>query len=179
PSRTQAMQFMQAQGLRPNRLTNIWVPFVVAGISLLGERGRLAMVVPAELLQVTYAAQLRQLLADSFHRVRIYACNEIFFENAEQEVVLLLAEGRLRNADPTSKCDISLVEADTIAELLRSDPQATKRRVRPKFVQHDSEKWLKYFLDAAEIDFMRSLRAHAEISTLSEHGTVDVGVVTG
>ncbi len=179
PSRSQAMEFMQSRGLRPNRLTNVWVPFVVGGISLLREGGRLAMVIPAELLQVSYAGQLRQHLADSFSRVTIYACNEMFFDTAEQEVVLLLAEGKLADTDPTNKCDVSLVEADTVAELLRGNPRTAKRSTRPKFVQHDTEKWLKYFLNATEIEFMRSLRVHAEIGTMRDHGEVDVGVVTG
>lgn len=179
PSRSQAMAYMESRGLRPNRLTNIWVPFVVAAVAMLREGGRLGMVIPAELLQVTYAAQLRQHLADSFRRVTIYACNEMFFESAEQEVVLLLAEDRLAGTDPTNKCDVSLVEAGTVAELLASSPRRPKRGERPKVVQHDTEKWLKYFLDAAEIDFMRSLREHAEIATLAVHGSIDVGVVTG
>ncbi|MBS0208338.1 MAG: N-6 DNA methylase [Planctomycetes bacterium] len=179
PARTLAMDFMQSQGLRPNRLTNIWVPFVVAGISLLKEDGRLAMVVPAELLQVTYAGQLRQYLSDSFKRITIYACNEMFFPNAEQEVVLLLAEGKLGNADPRNKCDISLVETASVAQLLRRNARSQTRKARPKFLQHESEKWLKYFLDAEEIDFMRALREHTAIGPLSAHCTVDVGVVTG
>jgi len=179
PSRSLAMGFLQKQGLRANRLTNIWVPVVVGAMSLLREGGRLAMVIPAELLQVTYAGQLRQHLADSFRRVTIYACNEMFFDNAEQEVVLLLAEGKIASIDPTNKCDISLVAADSVAEVLRSNPRSAKSRPRPKYVQHNTEKWLKYFLDAEEIDFMRALREHADVSTFSEHGTVDVGVVTG
>lgn len=179
PSRSLAMEFLQKQGLRANRLTNVWVPFVVGAMSLLRKGGRLAMVIPAELLQVTYAGQLRQRLADSFRRVTIYACNEMFFDNAEQEVVLLLAEGKTASVDPTNKCDISLVAAESVSEVLRSNPRNAKCRPKPKYVQHDTEKWLKYFLDAEEIDFMRSLREHAQVSTLSEHGTVDVGVVTG
>jgi adenine-specific DNA-methyltransferase len=178
-SRSLAMNYMQSKGLRPNRLTNMWVPFVVAAISLLKEGGRLAMVIPAELLQVTYAGQLRQYFADSFQRVTIYACNEMFFENAEQEVVLLLAEGKLAKADSSNACDISLVEAATISELLKFEPQAKRKSFRPKLVQHDSEKWLKYFLDADEIDFMRALRTNGAICDLSEHCSVDVGVVTG
>lgn len=179
PSRSLAMEFLQKQGLRANRLTNVWVPFVVGAMSLLRKGGRLAMVIPAELLQVTYAGQLRQRLADSFRRVTIYACNEMFFDKAEQEVVLLLAEGKTASVDPTNKCDISLVAAESVSEVLRSNPRNAKCRPKPKYVQHDTEKWLKYFLDAEEIDFMRSLREHAQVSTLSEHGTVDVGVVTG
>ncbi len=179
PSRSVAMEFLQQQGFRSNRLTNIWVPFVVGAMSMLREGGRLAMVIPAELLQVTYAGQLRQRLADSFRRITIYACNEMFFDNAEQEVVLLLAEGKTSCVDPMNKCDISLVAANSVAEVLRSNPRSVKGRPQPKYVQHSTEKWLKYFLDAEEIDFMRALREHAEVGMLREHGTVDVGVVTG
>lgn len=179
PSRSQAIQFMQSLGLEPNRLTNIWVPFVVAATHLLREDGRLAMVLPAELLQVTYAAQLRQYLADSFRRITIYACNEMFFQNAEQEVVLLLAEGKLKSPDPQNRCDIDLIGSDTVSALL-DQPAKTKRpRANVKLVQHETEKWLKFFLNAREIEFMRSLRQHPEVGTLSEHAQVDVGVVTG
>jgi adenine-specific DNA methylase len=146
---------------------------------LLKDGGRLAMVVPAELLQVSYAAQLRQRLADSFRRITICACNEIFFAGAQQEVVLLLADEKLPKIDPENKCDISLIEANRVIELLRFDPLDQNVKTSSKFVQHDSEKWLKYFLHAAEIDFMRSLRDHPEITTLGRHGEVDVGVVTG
>src|SRR5690606_21308893 len=107
PARSLAMELMKSRGLRPNRLTNMWGQFVVAGIALLRPGGRLAMVVPAELLQVTYAAQLRQHLVDSFARITIFACNEMFFPNAEQEVVLLLAEDKRPLCESHSKCTIS------------------------------------------------------------------------
>ena len=55
PSRSLAMAMMKQQGFRPNKLTNIWVPFVVAATMRVRTGGRLAMVVPAELLQVSYA----------------------------------------------------------------------------------------------------------------------------
>ncbi|MFU8829726.1 MAG: N-6 DNA methylase [Phycisphaerales bacterium] len=179
PSRSQAISFMQSRGLRPNRLTNIWVPFVVAAVAMLRSGGRLAMVIPAELLQVTYAAQLRQHLADSFKRITVYACNEMFFERAEQEVVLLLADDRLPKSDPQNCCDVTLVEAGTLAELLATSPRRSGSRNKPKLVQHDTEKWLKYFLDAKEISLMRDLRLNEGVASLSEHATVDVGVVTG
>lgn len=179
PSRSQAMRFMQAQGLKPNRLTNIWVPFVVAGTTLLRPGGRIGMVLPAELLQVSYAAQLRQYLAHSFRRITIFACNEMFFDRAEQEVVLVAAEGKLPAADAENRCDIRLNSSDRVADLIESKPTTRRRRGQAKLVHHDSEKWLKYFLDAAEIQFMRDVRRHPEVSDLTEHATVDVGVVTG
>lgn len=179
PSRALAMEFMQSQGLRPNRLTNIWVPFVVAGVDLLRAGGRLAMVIPAELLQVTYAGQLRAFLARSFQRINIVTCNEMFFEHAEQEVVLLLADERLPRQDDDNKCEISLTETANVATLLESVPLRAPSVGRPKIVQHSTEKWLKYFLNATEIAFMRALRSHGQVAMLGEHGSVDVGVVTG
>ena len=67
------MLLMQDLGLRPNRLTNTWVPFIVACAALLEPGGRLGFIVPAELLQVMYAAQLRSFLADRFDRIEIMA----------------------------------------------------------------------------------------------------------
>src|SRR5699024_9935750 len=54
-----AIKMMKDLGLKPNRLTNIWVPFLVVSASLLNENGKLAMVIPAELFQVKYAAETR------------------------------------------------------------------------------------------------------------------------
>ncbi len=179
PSRALAMGVMERFGLHPNRLTNVWVPFVVGAISCLKDNGRLAMVLPAELLQVSYAAQLRQFIVDSFARVTVYTCNEMLFDNAEQEVVLLTAEGKLAMRAPQHACDIRLIEAQGRLELLGRKPIAHRRKSQAKFVRHDSEKWLKYFLDSREIEFMRSLREHPEIAALKQHATIDVGIVTG
>ena len=75
--RTRAMSIMREAGLTPNRLTNIWVPFVVAAVNHLAPGGRLAMVLPAELLQVSYSAQLRLFLVDRFSELEIVSCNDL------------------------------------------------------------------------------------------------------
>lgn len=179
PHRTLAMAIMGEQGLIPNRLTNIWVPFVVAATASLKPGGRLALVLPAEILQVTYAAQLRSYLADHFKRIDVIACNELFFENAEQEVVLLLADGVLTKPSAENECRVALTAADTVAEITKSKPAMLLKRAEPKTIQHDSEKWLKYFLDNRQISFMRSIREAAIATPMSTHASIDVGVVTG
>ena len=73
PHRSRAMEMMNAQGLSPNHLTNIWVPFVVAAAAALRLGGRMALVLPAELLQVSYGAQLRSFLTDRFARIDLIA----------------------------------------------------------------------------------------------------------
>lgn len=166
PHRSLAMALMVKQGLTPNRLTNIWVPFVVAAVTLLRPGGRLGLVLPAELLQVSYAAQLRSFLTDRFNRIDIVACNELFFKNAEQEVVLLLADGSLPKASETNPCRVTLTEAHTVNEIVRRRPESILIDAQPKTIRHDSEKWLKYFLTEREIVFMRELRVSSVTTSL-------------
>lgn len=179
PHRSLAMALMGKQGLTPNRLTNIWVPFVVAAVTLLRPGGRLGLVLPAELLQVSYAAQLRSFLTDRFNRIDIVACNELFFKNAEQEVVLLLADGALLKASETNPCRVTLTEVHTVNEIVRRRPESILADAQPKTIRHDNEKWLKYFLTEREIIFMRELRVSSVTTSLSTHASIDVGVVTG
>jgi adenine-specific DNA methylase len=54
---------LRQAGYKPTKLANAWVAFVQLSIELLQEGGRLAMVVPAELLQVKYTHELRDRLA--------------------------------------------------------------------------------------------------------------------
>lgn len=179
PHRSLAMSLMAEQGLSPNRLTNIWVPFVVAAAASLRPGGRLALVLPAEILQVTYASQLRSFLTDRFERIDIVACNELFFEKAEQEVVLLLADGALAAASDDNACRVTMTETRTVGEITSRAPAIVLAEAQPKTIRHDSEKWLKYFLSEREIAFMRELRDSKVTANLSAHASVDVGVVTG
>lgn len=179
PHRSLAMAMMVEQGLSPNRLTNIWVPFVVAAVASLRQGGRMALVLPAELLQVTYASQLRSFLTDRFERIDIVACNELFFEKAEQEVLLLLADGALASASDANPCRVTMTEARTLGEITSHTPAVVLADTQPKTIRHDSEKWLKYFLSGREITFMRALRDGEVAANLSAHASVDVGVVTG
>jgi adenine-specific DNA methylase len=170
---------MSSLGLKANKLTNIWVPFVVGSVEQLEPSGRLAMVIPAELLQVTYAAQLRKYLTERFEHIGLFACNELFFYGAQQEVLLVLAEGALAKPKLGHSCGVSLAQVGSVTELLKADPAKVFSLLDEKHVKGDSEKWLKYFLTSSEIEFMRELRQHKRIKELSHFARVDVGVVTG
>jgi adenine-specific DNA-methyltransferase len=91
--RAVAFRLMKHAGLRPTRLTNAWSPFLVAATLLLNPRGgRLAMVIPAELLQVSYAAELRQFLTDCYSKITLVTFRKLVFDGIQQEVVLFLGE---------------------------------------------------------------------------------------
>nr|MDT0666754.1 class I SAM-dependent methyltransferase [Micromonospora sp. DSM 115978] len=87
-----ALELMRGLGMRPTRLTNAWVPFVVASLLAVRVGGRVGLVLPAELLQVGYAAQLRAHLVDECARITVVSFERLVFPGIQQEVVLLLAE---------------------------------------------------------------------------------------
>lgn len=178
PSRSLAMDLLRSAGLTPNRLTNMWVPFVVGGAMKLAVGGRMALLVPAELLQVSYAAQLRSFLLRHFTRIDLRSCNQLFFTNAEQEVIALLCDGK-RPPAQADTCRIALSEARSVSDLTIMPPKMPTGSKSTKSLDHETEKWTKYFLTSSEISFMRALRASDELVSLSRHASVDVGIVTG
>lgn len=179
PSRTIAMKLMRDLGLKPNRLTNVWVPFVAACTDLLVAAGRLAMVLPAELLQVSYAAQLRRFLADSFSAIALVTCNDTVFPRAQQEVVLFLGEGKRESRPGAEPCTIELIEMNSVRELLSFQWDGRAQPHSFKTVNHMTDKWLKYFLSASEIELLRELRQSEMTVELGAVADVDIGVVTG
>jgi len=169
--REAAFRIMRRQGLHPNKLTNAWVPFVVAASSLLSNYGRLAMVIPAELLQVSYAAELRRFMSEFFERITVFSFEKLLFDGIEQEVVLLTAERKSNNPG------IRVVEL-TDADDLRG--QSVDAVMSPlKAMDHGTEKWIQYFLAPDELELVRSLRSDQRLMRLGELASVDVGVVTG
>ena len=179
PCRETAFNILTGMGIKANRSTNIWVPFVVAAAESLRHGGRLAFVLPAELLQVSYANQLRAYLVGKFSRVDIITCNQLLFDRAEQEVVILLAEGARPIPSNGEACRVTMTEFDTVREIVERSPFSVLSNTQPKTVLHESEKWLKYLLSSAEIGLMRELRQSPNITSLGTHAEVDVGVVTG
>jgi adenine-specific DNA-methyltransferase len=171
--RVPAFELMAKVGLKPNRLTNAWVPFLLASSLLLNEHGRLAMIIPAELLQVKYAASLRQFISDYFSQVTLVTFKKLIFEEIQQEVVLLLAE---RNAaEPTG---IRTIEIDDVADLTNYDhDKVANAEVKP--MDHTTEKWTQYFLHTSEIELLRELRSNPNLTISGKVLDVDVGVVTG
>lgn len=171
--RETAFGLMKRSGLSPNKLTNAWVAFLVCGALTLSAKGRLAMVIPAELLQVSYAAEIRRFLSEFFARITIITFRGLVFPEIQQEVVLLLAE---RQADES--VGIRTVELSGLDQLAEFDFfESLNGAVKP--LDHSTEKWTKYFLPARQMDLLRLLRGHVQVRRFGEIAEVDVGVVTG
>lgn len=168
-----AFELMRRAGLHPSRLTNAWLPFFVASTLLLNQRGRLAMVIPAELLQVNYAAELRHFISEYYDQVTLITFKKLVFDRIQQEVVLLLGE---RNCG--GQAGIRTIELDQATDLLAFEHTAfSGQQLKP--MDHSTEKWTQYFLDRSEIALLRELRANLKLTRAGDVLAVDVGVVTG
>lgn len=168
-----AFSLMRQAGFSPNRLTNIWVPFLVLATLLLREHGRLAMVIPAELLQVNYAAETRAFLTRFYGRIALVTFRGLVFDGIQQEVVLFLGD---RNG--TGAHGIEILEVTDVDDLLSPDASAL-HDLELKPLSYGAEKWTQYFLDALEINLLRSIRENPRLIKTGDAMDVDVGIVTG
>lgn len=167
--REPAFALMRDEGLSPTRLTNAWLPFVVGSLVAVRNGGRVGLVIPAELLQVGYAAQLRAYLVDSCSEITVVAFKELVFPGILQEVVLLLAT---KGQGPAAIRTVEVRNGEHLDEV-------TLDGARTRAPLHESEKWTKYFLGTDQIAALRDLRTDARLSRLGTYARVNVGVVTG
>lgn len=170
--RDPALQLMKREGLRPTRLTNAWVPFVVASTLLVRDGGRVGLVLPAELLQVSYAAQLREFLLNRFAEITLLTFQRLVFDGILQEVVLFCG---VVGPGPARIRTLHLADARALASLTEADLDIESAPA----LLHENEKWTKYFLDPAAIRLLRTLKASTAMTRLGSVADVDVGIVTG
>ncbi len=170
--RDPALALMTREGLRPTRLTNAWVPFVVASTVLVRDGGRVGLVLPAELLQVTYAAQLREFLLSRFRGITLLTFERLLFDGVLQEVVLFCG---VAGQGPARIRTVHLSDAGALAGV---DLDVERLPAEPAPL-HENEKWTKYFLDPAAIRLLRTLKGSDAMIRLGSIAEVDVGIVTG
>jgi len=160
-------------GLKYSKLTNAWVSFVVGSALLLKEgQGKIGFVLPAEILQVSYAKQLRAFIAHFFNKINIISFEKLVFPNIQQEVVLLLCE-----KDGTDNHKIEHIELKNADDLTSLD--VAKLKSPKKRLDFNSNKWTFYFLEQHEIDFLENISKDRNIPILGKYANVEVGITTG
>lgn len=175
-SRNIAFTHLREARYKPTKLANAWAAFIQLGIELLRTGGKLAMVVPAELLQVNYAAELRSRLSKVFDHVVIVGFKKLVFPDIQQEVVLLLAEGKREHPGPAS--DIHTIEFESGEELVLQDLENTISHVEAKH-SRNGMKWTSLFLSSKSFYALDEAQQAPGLTHLGKIAEVDVGVVTG
>lgn len=83
-----------AQGVGLSGLASSWAALLIHACGFLTPEGRLAMVLPAELLTVHYAEPVRSWLLRRFERVHLVFFERLQFADALEKVVLVVAGGQ-------------------------------------------------------------------------------------
>lgn len=156
-------------GVKLSGLTSSWAPFLVHTCRFVAPGGRLAQVLPAELLQTGYAQPIRDFLVHRFPSVVVVAFDNRVFPGALEEVVLVLASD-------DGKLGLQVREAGDLENL---DDVIQGSRSRTRSVRRPTGKWTKYLLRQSELRAYEECSHSSNFGRLYEYGRTDIGVVTG
>lgn len=162
-------QILTSHGMKANKLINAWVAFIVACVQLLSSNGKIAFVIPAEILQVAYAEDLRLYLSNNLAKITLITFEQLVFPDIEQEVVVFIGE---KGEEEKGIRIIEMSDLGGFAKLDLSQNGFQKMR-------HVKEKWTKYFISSDEMALIQRLRTDKRFAKFSEYGTINVGITTG
>lgn len=160
---------LTSHGMKANKLINAWVAFLVACVQLLSENGRIAFVIPAEILQVAYAEDLRLFLSEHLAKITLITFEQLVFPDIEQEVVVFIGEkGSVEKG-------IRIIEMSDLSGFDKLDLQQNGFQK----MQHVKEKWTRYFTTAKEMELIQTIRADKRFAKFADYGLINVGITTG
>ena len=144
-------QIHETAGLAINLIKNIWPSFLLSAALKLEENGVMCLVLPAELLQVNYAKELRRFILENFDKIEIFTFNELIFEKIEQDVIVLIAAKKYPNEFEKG---ISFYHVNKLDDLKVPHYAKKNSNVHRKTL----DKWTNYILDDTELEFVDSMR---------------------
>jgi adenine-specific DNA-methyltransferase len=152
-------------GLSTKKIKNIWTSFLVGSVQALKDDGVMCFVLPAELLQVSYAKELRDFLKANFQRIEIFAFNELIFPNIEQDVVVLICTRQ----NPEG---VSFYHVEKLEDLKKPEYVKEHTNIHRKTL----DKWTNYILSDEELKFLDKLKS--QMLTVKDYCRAEVGIVT-
>ncbi len=166
-TRDRSKQAALHQGVRLSNLASSWAALLVHACGFLKPEGRLAMVLPAELLTVAYAEPVRNWLKQRFGQVHLVMFDRLQFHDAIERVVLVLAARE-------GGCDaFSLHYLDDASDLAQVRPMSN--HAAPVL---DGGKWTHLFLSNKQRTLFHQVSSDG-FMPLGSYGNPELGIVTG
>jgi adenine-specific DNA-methyltransferase len=176
PFQFRAEQIFRQLDLPFTKHTNAWVPFILASMALLRGGGRLAMVVPAEIIHVTHAQSLRSYLGRECRRLVIVDPEELWFDGTLQGAVILLAEKRRDRTEKAEGLGMYPVKGREFLRLSPSTVFNAPQSINGKTVEG---KWTRALLNLETRSLFDEIAEHEDVHRFEDIAKVDVGIVTG
>ncbi len=161
--REQAQRIAEEAGVTLSGLASSWAAFVVHAASCLRADGRLAYVLPAELLSTDYAEPIRDFLARRFRSTRVVTFRDRVFPGALVDAVLLMAEGEGPGV-------VEVAQLENVADLDSGGAGVPAT---------GTGKWNRLLLPEGVASTFGAVVALPGVRNLGSAMTVDIGVVTG
>lgn len=162
--------------LKFTKHTNAWVPFLLSALALLNKGGRMAMVIPSEIINVMHAQSLRSYMGEICSKIVIIDPKEIWFEDTLQGAVIIMAEKKSDISIPSEGVGIVSVKG---FEFLNKCPEVLFNQTLGINGETVEGKWTKAVLDKSEISLIKKIISHESVHKFKTIATVDVGIVTG
>jgi len=160
-------------GVLLTAMSSSWAPFVVHATAFVKEGGRMALVLPAELLHAQYAGEVRRFLQEQFGKVILALFEQRIFPGVTEEVVFLLAE--CRGAGPAERLEViqyeGLADFDVDRLLDRATPEEDVTAMHANL--------LAQLLPEETRDLLKKISDDRRVKTLGAYAEVDIGTVTG
>ena len=174
-------------GIKLTRLASTWAPFVLHSTAFVAPGGRLALVLPAELLHAQYADRVLRFVEQRFARTALAVFERRVFPGALEEVVLLFAE-----AYGQGQCTATeVIECDTMDDFdvanlrermaARATQPASAKASDGQRQRRGRGKLLAQLLPDQTRELYDGLASgsYAHVTTLKQLASVDIGAVTG
>lgn len=153
-------------GLRESNFKNIWSAFLLSSCKLLSDDGILALVLPAELLQVKFSQEIRHYLSSNFAKTEIFTFEELMFKQIGQDTIVLIC---YKQSNKKGQYYTHIKEKEQLEnrafKLIKNEP----------LVQADI-KWTHHVLSSDDIVFLNNLKEHLKI--VSTYCDSKPGIVT-
>ena len=176
-------------GVKLSGRTNAWVPFVVATAMRLAPGGRLAMVVPTEILHVLHADGLRRLLEREMSAVSLVHLSGMVFPGVLQGVVLLLATRRRERTAANREDDDGGIAATARFQVVDVQHEAALPAVDALDAHGIAPlqtpttrlegRWMRALLSQSETALLVRIEQKNWARPFTDMARVDIGVVTG
>ena len=153
-------------------LSSSWAPFVVHAVEFLKPKGRLAMVVPAELGHAAYAGAVLRFLVRKFGRINVVMFRRKLFPDLSQDTMLLLCE---EHGEPCHW--FGVLPTESIEGV--ANPDAAGLPVNIEAIRSGKLRLKHYLVTKRARSLYEGLREQAGVSRLGAVANVGIGYVTG
>ncbi len=166
--RRHALEEARAHGVELSGRTSFWAPYLVYAASLLAPNGRLAAVVPAEIIAADYAQPIRDYLLRRFGRIRLLAFDAPCFSEVEVQPLVLLSDNE--GSDGLEMWRLAKPE-DVDLESQRATPIGACTPLL-------GARWTGLFAGTGA-SLWDTLCQHSDIVRLGSIAAIGLGIVTG